>query len=115
MFRVDTTYYCEKCKKVKVKNWQFSYEEGGEALLKFYNVMFKSYGNKTVLTAFTSISWIWDDAEQRCPQIEPMIYCHKTIDTQVFGKDSVIYDDTEVNHIYSEMQNMYQVMQKEVA
>ena len=44
-----------------------------------------------------------------------MIYCHKTIDTQVFGKDSVIYDDAEVNHIYSEMQNMYQVMQKEVA
>jgi hypothetical protein len=115
MFSVDTTYYCGKCKKVQVKDWQFSFEEGGKALHKFNDVKHKNFSNDAVLTAFTSISWIRDDDEQAFPQIEPLMYCQKTIDTQVYGNDSVICNDEEMGYVYEEMHKMFFGNKKMVA
>ena len=63
MFSVETTYYCASCRKVKVKDWQFS--KGVDALAMYENVIDKHYDNENILTSFVDSIVCVDDGMRK--------------------------------------------------
>ena len=103
MFSVETTYYCASCRKVKVKDWQFS--EGVDALAMYDKVRDKHYDCEDILTSFIELRWTKDDDTSPYQKSETMHYYHKSIDTSVSGTDCIVYVDSEASDAFEELYN----------
>ena len=103
MFSIETTYYCASCRKVKVKDWQFS--EGVDALAMYDNVRDKHYDNENILTSFVELRWTKDDDTSQYQKSATMYYYHKSIDTSVNGVDSIVCIDSETRDAFNELHN----------
>jgi len=110
MFSVETTYYCASCRKVKVKDWQFS--EGVKALEMYENVIDKHYDNGDIITSFVELRWTRVDEVNVYPKSATIYYYHKSIDTSVSGVDSIVCVNNEMRKIFDSMHN---TTRKEVA
>lgn len=104
MFSVETTYYCASCRKVKVKDWQFS--KGVDALVMYENVIDKHYDNENILTSFVKLRWTKVDENKQYPKSATMYYYHKSIDTSVSGVDSIVCVDDGMRKIFDDMHNI---------
>ena len=104
MFSVETTYYCASCRKVKVKDWQFS--KGVDALAMYENVIDKNYDNENILTSFVELRWTRVDENKQYPKSAIMYYYHKSIDTSVSGVDSIVCVDDGMREIFDDMHNI---------
>jgi len=103
MFSIETTYYCASCRKVKVKDWQFS--KGVDALAMYDNVRDKHYDNENILTSFVELRWTQDDDITQYPKSATIYYYNKSIDTSVSGVDSIVCVDDGMRKIFDELHN----------